>query len=175
MTAKVNSTSISQNDFARLYAESEFFKTIGMSFDNFIKDMTALQVKALCTVEGTEVIKRISVQSMTYSPISLAPSVAAAVENLSSNYILYYQTTPTTKHMLGVLMRIKDRYIPAMCEEYMPYARHGDNILLDVLSCITKNEQRERIACSMIKTLIGPPPFPMPNMKREENQSHPHP
>ena len=147
-----------------------------MDLPLFIDKITLLQRQTLFTLNGIQTIERLAVVPLGLDRDRfMTPNEAAIMETIDSNLMVYYCKTTTSKEIVGSLLRIKNRYIPAICEEFMPYARHGDNILLDVLSCITKNEQREKTASTMINSLFGSPPFPENTTVREENQSHPHP
>ncbi len=145
-----------------------------MDLPLFIDKITLLQRQTLFTLNGIQTIERLAVVPLGLDKDRfMTPNEDAIMKTIDSNLMVYYCKTPTSKEIVGSLLRIKNRYIPALCEEFMPYARHGDNILLDVLSCITKNEQREKAACAMINSLFSSPPFPETTMVREENQSHP--
>lgn len=146
-----------------------------MSFSNFIKGITPLQEQILYTEEGMQVIERLSAEHLSYYLDRLSPTESLKLNEISSNYMLFYTRPSSPKQTIGVLLRIKDGYVGAMCEEFMPYARHGNNILLDVLSCIVKNERREKIAYEMMESLRKRLAAPVPTMERECNQSHLHP
>jgi hypothetical protein len=156
------------------YAYSDFAKTTGMSFSNFIKDITPLQEQTLYTEEGMQVIERLSAEHLSYYLDRLSPTESLKLNEISSNYMLFYTRPSSPKQMIGVLLRIKDGYVGAMCEEFMPYARHGNNILLDVLSCIVKNERREKIAYEMMESLRKRLAVPVPTMECECKQSQLH-